>query len=403
MYRILFPILCFFLLSPTACTFDDDDGQPTDERALPQLIVPTVLSIEEGAGASYALEIPIRVEGLSLTNVTLAYRTESGTALAGEDFVAVESGRLLFAPSETEKSITVTIVPDASEEADETFQIVFFDVKNAVATNAAITVEIKNDDEGQNLYNIPQTGYVSADSYDGMALVWEEQFTGDDLNEADWNYEIGTGSNGWGNNELQYYQRENTILSDGHLIIEAREEAVNGSNYTSSRLTTMNKKEFKYGRIDMRAALPEGQGIWPALWMLGADFQQVSWPSCGEIDIMELVGNLPNRVYGTAHYGVSGTFNTSKGSSTTLSGGAKFSEEFHVFSIDWQEDSITWLMDDQPFFTLTPADIDGNVWRFNDEFFFIANLAVGGNWPGSPDASTVFPQRLIVDYIRVFQ
>ena len=399
--RILSSLL-FLLLFAAACQFDDDDGQP-NERTLPQLIVPASISVEEGRGAAYDLEIPIKLEGLNLTNVTIAYRTESGTAMAGEDFATIETGRLLFAPSETEKSITVSIVPDGNEEPDETFRVVFYEVKNATAAIDATEIEILNDDEGQDLYNIPQTGYTSAESYAGMELVWEEQFEGDALNQADWNFEIGTGSNGWGNNELQYYRAENTILHQGHLVIEGREESFNGSSYTSSRLTTAGKREFKYGRIDMRAALPEGQGIWPALWMLGADFEQVSWPSCGEIDIMEMVGNLPNRVYGTAHYGVSGAFNSSKGSSTTLSGGVKFSEEFHVFSIDWQEDQITWLMDDEPFFTLTPADIDGNIWRYNKEFFFIANLAIGGNWPGSPDDSTVFPQRLIVDYIRVFQ
>ncbi|MEQ9008202.1 MAG: glycoside hydrolase family 16 protein, partial [Ekhidna sp.] len=205
-----------------------------------------------------------------------------------------------------------------------------------------------------------------------------------------------------GNNELQYYREDNTSVSDGYLTIEARKESFNGRSYTSSRLTTEDKFDFNYGRVDIRARLPEGQGIWPALWMLGANFRSVGWPSCGEIDIMELIGGGDGRddvVYGTAHWDNDGT-KADFGGNTQLSSG-KFSDQFHVFTIIWDANSITWFLNDQQFHTMdiTPTALS----ELRNNFFLIFNVAVGGNWPGSPNATTTFPQRMFVDYIRVFQ
>ena len=152
--------------------------------------------------------------------------------------------------------------------------------------------------------------------------------------------------------------------------------------------------------MDIRAKLPRGQGIWPALWMLGSNITSIGWPACGEIDIMELLGHEPYKVHAALHYGTSG--HGSKTNSLSLSGGRTFGDEFHVFSLVWKEDSLQILVDDQPELEVSKADI-GEEYPFNAPFFFIMNVAVGGNWPGSPDASTPFPQRMIVDYIRVFQ
>lgn len=192
-------------------------------------------------------------------------------------------------------------------------------------------------------------------------------------------------------------------MYDGHMVIEARNEAFGGSNYTSSRLITRGKREFRYGRIDIRAVLPEGRGLWPALWMLGRNITQVGWPACGEIDIMELIGSNPGRVLGTVHFGNSTAQRQFVGGSKTLPSGKKFSEEFHVFSLIWEQNRIRWLVDDEEYFEFTPAQSGGGPYPFNNHFFFIFNVAVGGTLPGSPDATTVFPQRMIVDYIRVFQ
>lgn len=248
--------------------------------------------------------------------------------------------------------------------------------------------------------DIPSTGYTSPTSYANRTLVWQDNFDASSLNLSDWTYEIGTGDNGWGNNELQYYTNTNTLLQDGHLVIEAKEESRNGSDYTSARIVTLDKQSFEYGRIDIRAVLPEGQGIWPALWMLGSNFRTVGWPASGEIDIMEMIGGSgrESTVHGTVHWDNNGQ-RAQFGGDTTLPTGT-FNDEFHVFSIEWTASRITWFMDDQQFHAIdtTPAQLS----EFRNSFFFIFNIAVGGDWPGIPNSTTSFPQYLIVDYVRVF-
>ncbi|HEY3401860.1 MAG TPA: family 16 glycosylhydrolase [Ohtaekwangia sp.] len=249
---------------------------------------------------------------------------------------------------------------------------------------------------------IPSTGYSTPTSYAGMNLVWQDEFEGSSLNTDNWTFEIGTGASGWGNNELQYYRSQNTSFQDGNLIITAKEEEFSGSDYTSSRIITKDKKSFQYGRIDIRAVLPKGQGIWPALWMLGANIETVPWPACGEIDIMEMVGGTTGdkTVYGTLHWDDNGRKCTCDKPGYVLSSGT-FNDKYHVFTMTWDANFITWFVDDVQFnkIDITPAALS----ELKNPHFFIMNLAVGGNWPGSPNSSTVFPQYLIVDYIRVFQ
>ncbi|MEQ9186854.1 MAG: glycoside hydrolase family 16 protein [Cryomorphaceae bacterium] len=265
-----------------------------------------------------------------------------------------------------------------------------------------VTVTL-NDEVLGNGGNPPTSGYTTPLTYEGFTLVWNDEFNGSNLS-SDWNQEIGTGSSGWGNNELQYYRAENSSVSDGFLTIEAREESYNGNSYTSSRITTQNKQSFRYGRIDIRAALPYGKGLWPALWMLGTNIPSVGWPSCGEIDIMEMVGgNVSgggNHVtHGTVHWDNNGQ-HASFGGSKALSEGS-LADKFHVYTIIWDSLSIEWYLDDQKFHTIdiSSSGLDA----FKEEFFFIFNVAVGGNWPGSPNSSTTFPQFMFVDYVRVFQ
>ncbi len=262
-----------------------------------------------------------------------------------------------------------------------------------------VKIELSENNNG-----IPSKGYTTPLTYPNYTLVWQDEFEGETLNSKNWNFEIGTGSWGWGNNELQYYLQRNTTVKDGILTIEAKEEKVDGSNYTSSRITTKGKQSFKYGRIDIRAALPFGQGIWPAFWMLGDNISSVGWPKCGEIDIMEMVGgtstgNGDNKVHGTLHWFENGE-RKYFGNYTKLNSG-KFSDEFHVFSIIWDAENIKWFVDDKLFHTqnITSAEMT----EFHEQFFLIFNIAVGGNWPGSPDSSTTFSQKMYVDYIRAFQ
>jgi beta-glucanase (GH16 family) len=270
-----------------------------------------------------------------------------------------------------------------------------------VYTEAWDTIDV---DIGLDTAIIPSTGYSTPLVYSGYSLVWQDEFEGSTLS-SDWSYEIGNGNWGWGNNELEYYRQENTEVRQGCLIITAKEENFGGFNYTSSRLVTQGAQSFKYGRIDIRAALPSGQGLWPALWMIGDNFSTVGWPACGEIDIMEMIGGATQnqgdeRVHGSGHWSHSGN-HASDGSSIAVTNGSSYQDEFHVFSIVWNASSIKWYRDDVIFYTLdiTSAELS----EFHEKFFFIFNVAVGGNWPGSPNAQTTFPQRMAVDYIRVFQ
>ena len=251
---------------------------------------------------------------------------------------------------------------------------------------------------------IPSVGYSTPLSYPGYTLVWNDEFDGNQLS-GDWTHEIGTGSNGWGNNELQYYRPQNTEVKDGYLIITAKNEAFSSGQYTSSRIVTQGKQSFKYGRVDIRAALPKGKGIWPAAWMLGDAFATAGWPACGEIDIMEMVGgNQPNAgdatIHGTVHWQNQNGEHAQYGSSSSLNSGI-YADEFHVFSIVWDSNKIAWYRDDVKF---NEIDITNSQFsEFHKAFFFIFNVAVGGNWPGSPNSSTQFPQKMAVDYVRVFQ
>jgi beta-glucanase (GH16 family) len=230
-------------------------------------------------------------------------------------------------------------------------------------------------------------------------LVWNDEFESETINPENWTYDLG--ASGWGNNELQNYtdREENARIEDGILIIEAREEEYKASDYTSARLKTQMLHSWTYGRIEARMKLPTGQGIWSAFWILGDDIATSSWPDCGEIDIMENIG-APKTVYGTVHGpGYSGGDGVG---SSYYSSGTSFADEFHTYAVEWQPDQISWYVDDVLFNTVTDADVNG-AWVYDHDFFVILNLAVGGLWPGYPDETTVFPQQLLVDYVRVYR
>lgn len=243
------------------------------------------------------------------------------------------------------------------------------------------------------------------------SLAWSDEFSAPDgspVDSAKWNME--TGGNGWGNKELEYYtaRPQNAHIEDGMLVITALKESYTGPDnvtreYTSARLNTVGHFTQKYGRIEARIKLPYGQGLWPAFWMLGDNLRQVGWPACGEIDIMENIGRDPSTVHGTIHGpgysgrgGIAGLF--------TLPGGARFADNFHIFSAEWEPAVIRFYVDGNLYKTITPANLPpGTTWVFDHPFFAILNLAVGGTWSGTPHSTAVFPKRMLVDYVRVYQ
>ncbi len=236
-------------------------------------------------------------------------------------------------------------------------------------------------------------------------LVWSEEFNYTGFPDpVNWNTEVG--NNNGANNELQYYKlndQDNCWVDSGRLVITALKESYGGQAYTSCRINTKGKAEFMYGKIEGRLRLPYGQGIWPAFWTLGGNISQVSWPACGEIDIMELIGGVDPRdrtSYGTPHWADANGNHAQYGGSKRLPSG-KFADDFHIFSIEWTPQKITWYLDGVQFHVMTITA--SQFTEFHQKHFIILNLAVGGDWPGSPNATTVFPQKYEIDYVRVYQ
>ncbi len=235
---------------------------------------------------------------------------------------------------------------------------------------------------------------------EGWDLVWHDEFDGDSIDEANWTYDLG--GHGWGNGESQHYtnRSENARLEDGMLVIEARQEPYMGSYYTSARLKSQGLQEFQYGRIEARLKVPPGRGLWPAFWMLGSNFEEVGWPDCGEIDIMEYIGREPDLILGTMHGpGYSGALGLSHWNRQDYD----IADDFHTYAVEWNEDQITWFYDGEEYGTYARSDIGEREWPFDQPFFIILNLAVGGTLPGPIGLDTVFPTQYLVDYVRVFQ
>jgi beta-glucanase (GH16 family) len=245
-------------------------------------------------------------------------------------------------------------------------------------------------------------------------LVWSDEFNQQDRSTPDptkWNYDEGVGNNGWGNSELEYYTRrpKNISIQNRNLVITAIQEDYADSSsgvarqFTSARIKTRDLFAQAYGRFEARVKIPAGRGLWPAFWMLGGNIKSVGWPSCGEIDVMENIGKEPAMVHGTLHGpGYSGDAGIS--SPYELRSRTNFADNFHLFSVEWEPAVIRFYVDNDLYATRTPADLpNGARWVYDHPFFIILNLAVGGKWPGPPDAKTSFPASMLVDYVRVYQ
>jgi beta-glucanase (GH16 family) len=244
----------------------------------------------------------------------------------------------------------------------------------------------------------------------GWTLVWSDEFDGPSgalVDAGKWVFDLG--GNGWGNQELEYYTdrpRNASLNGEGALAIQALSETYAGPDgvtreYTSARLKTQGKFEQAYGRFEARLKVPRGQGLWPAFWMLGNDIGASGWPRCGEIDVMENIGREPFTVHGTMHGpGYSG----GNGIGGGLVASESYADDFHVFAVEWAPGEIRWLVDEKEYNRTTTANLPvGAAWVFDHPFFLLLNVAVGGAWPGDPDASTIFPQQMLVDYVRVYR
>jgi beta-glucanase (GH16 family) len=240
-------------------------------------------------------------------------------------------------------------------------------------------------------------------------LVWSDEFDYAGLPDTSkWGYDAGDGCPsvcGWGNNELQYYsvrRKENSRVENGNLVIEARREKTGTKEYSSARMVSRQKGDWTYGRVTVRAKLPKGKGVWPAIWMLPTDWAYGGWPESGEIDIMEHVGYLPDSLYGSVH---TKRFNHVQG--TQVTGGIRsttLNTEFHEYSIEWDAEKIDFFFDNQKYQTFRNRHEGPDAWPFDRDFHLILNIAVGGNWGGKMGVDTsVWPQRMLVDYVRIYQ
>lgn len=241
--------------------------------------------------------------------------------------------------------------------------------------------------------NNKDTGNIETSDW---KIIWSDEFNETKINRNNWTYDIG--AQGWGNKELEYYtdRSDNSWIEDGNLIIKAQKEDYAGSKYTSARLKTQMLQSFTYGKIEARIKMPSQQGLWPAFWMLGISQTDEYWPRCGEVDIMEHI-NKENVVHGSMHYYVNDRkteFNK------TLSEKSKNIDitQYHIYSVQWDKEKIKWFVDNEQYFEQDISNMD----TFHRPFYIILNLAVGGNWPGNPDKSTVFPSSMYVDYVRVY-
>jgi beta-glucanase (GH16 family) len=249
------------------------------------------------------------------------------------------------------------------------------------------------------------TSNAVAQTNAGWSLAWADEFAQADGTSPDtnkWVFDLGAG--GWGNGELQHYtaRTNNARIENDQLVIEARAEAFGTSKHTSARLKTQGKWAWTYGRMEARIKIPRTQGIWPAFWMLGTNISSARWPHCGEIDILENIGSEPAKIHGTVHgpgySGGSGITSTYK-----LPTKGAFADDFHVYAVEWTTNQIKWFVDGHQYFSLTPARLPaGTKWVFDQPQFLLLNVAVGGQWPGYPNDTTVLPQRMLVDYVRVF-
>lgn len=383
-----FTIFSLLIFTLAACSSEEPAGSSTFRLGTE--------SLNEGATTSER-QIKIIREGSTGSAVTFDYQISHVSTEEGTD-VNATSGTLEFTKGATEAVIPVVVAGDDHLEITEQMKLVMSTPNSTYEFEISIL-----DDDVMPAVLSDNEGFYTPASYPSMRKVWSDEFDGQTLNTQSWTHDLGNGCPnlcGWGNNELQLYGDQSNViqLSGGKLTIRAIKD---NDVYRSARIKTKGKVELTYGRIDIRAKLPRGKGIWPAFWTLGANIDTNPWPGSGEIDLMEMIGSEPSTVHGTVHYHdiASKAYRTSTGSTQLV--GEEFSQKFHVFTTIWDRNKVEWYLDNKLFNSFSYPSESGNIFRL--PYFFLMNVAVGGRWPGNPDNTTVFPQELTVDYIRVYQ
>ena len=397
--KIRYPLFFFCLV----CLFlGCKKSKSSTPEVVPFITIERVTNTEGNNGTT-AFNFTVKLNKPTTGNVSVSFSVTAGLAKEGTDYNLPPAFFILFNAGEIQKNITVNVIGDDIKEADEDFTVTLTNPSGATILSGTARGIITNDDT-----KVPFTtaGFSTPAAYPGMILTWADEFSGTALNTNNWSYDIGDGCPslcGWGNNELQYYTNspDNVFVQDGSLIIESKKQTIGGKEYSSGRIKTDGKQSFKFGRIDIRAISPSGRGIWPALWMMPQNNVYGTWPNSGEIDLMEVKGHDMKTAYQTVHYGP-GPPSTFTSKTFTLTKG-NFNDSFHVYSMIWTIDTIRLLINNVEVNRVTAADLAGRIYPFNEKFFFILCTAVGGNFPGAPDATSTYPQWLIVDYVRVFQ
>lgn len=370
--------------SPTTVTFTIGWGASGPITVAPDTTMPTVTITDNVTGTTASGPV----------TYTFKFSEDVGTSFTASDIV-VKGGTKGTFTRVSGTLATLVVIPDATASGTLSVSIGAGSYADtSTNNNTAVATATRT--------------YTSAPAPTSTwSLVWSDEFNGTALDTSVWTHDIGAG--GWGNNESQYYQPQNAVVKDGLLTITAKRESVGGAAYTSSRIQTSRKKTFAYGRFEMRAKLPSGQGMWPAFWMLGTSCNafglyggSLSWPRCGEIDVMEMVGGLADgsgdfTTHGTLHYLNAAGVNPMSGS--RYRSPTRLSADFHTYTVDWTPQGFTWYIDGVAFGSKAMAS---DMTAFQQPFFILLNLAVGGNWGGWPDATTTFPQAYVIDYVRQY-
>ncbi len=311
---------------------------------------------------------------------------------------ADSSSSVIPAESSAESSSSVILSGDSRDDSAGS------STKSSDSRNSSSSAAGQSSSSSETVSSSSSETTSSSNAEPVAQYLWHDEFDGETIDTSKWTFEIGTGAGGWGNNEWEYYtsRKENAYIKDGVLHIRAQKEDYEGQKYTSARMITKDKFAFTYGTVEARIALPTGKGIWPAFWMLGQNIDEVSWPACGEIDIIEAV-NTENKIYGTNHW-ANGAEYATYGNNTGDYRNQKFEldiTQFHTYKFTWDEKYIRMFVDDFMYHEILIENNEGDTEEFHKPFFFLLNVAVAGNWPGFEVDDSQFPNEMLVDYIRV--